>query len=104
MQKNKMDICYNNYYKTMTSLKMFLHKMPVAEWLLPPDFEKQRHYCEYLLRKLHSDLYIQDQTLYSDELWFYLMSCVNPQNIHLWSEKNPHAVCGTAIHPVKIGP
>jgi len=83
---------------------MFLHKMPVAEELLPPEFEKQRHYCEYLPRKLDSDLYIQDETLYSNEAWFYLMSCVNPQIIHLWSKKNPHAVCGTAIHPVKIGP
>jgi hypothetical protein len=80
-----MDICYNNYYKAMTSLKMFVYKMLVAEYLLPPEFEKQRHYCVYLSRKLDSDLYIQDQTFFSDVAWFYMMSCVNPQNIHLWS-------------------
>jgi len=53
---------------------------------------------------MDSNLYIQDQTFFSDEVWFYLLNCVNPQNIHLWSEKNPHAVCGTAVHPVQIGP
>jgi len=71
-----MDIYYNNYYKAVTSLKTFLYKMLVAQQLLPPEFEKQRHYCEYLPRKLDSDLYIQDQTFFSDEAWFYLMSCV----------------------------
>ena len=99
-----MDIWYNNYYKAVTSLKIFLYKMLVAEQLLPAEFEKQRHYCEYLPRKLESDLYIQDQTFFSDEAWFYVKSCVNPPNIHLWSKKNPHAVCGTAVHPVEIGP
>jgi hypothetical protein len=37
---NTMDVCYNEYYKAVTSLKMFLYKILVAEILLPPECEK----------------------------------------------------------------
>jgi hypothetical protein len=51
----------------VTNLKMFLYKVLVVQQLLPPDFEKWRHHCEWLPRKLDNDPYIQDWTFFSDK-------------------------------------
>lgn len=78
------------------------YKVSVVQELLPIDYGKRLHYCQWFNDNIRDDN-ILDKSFFSDEGWFHLSGYVNSQNYRIWSAENPNVIHETQLHPMKVG-
>ena len=89
---------------TRKALGLFPYKVTAVQELQSTDFDKRLNYCHWMKNFVtNNGNEILNDTLFSDEAWFYLQGSVHSQNTRLWSNENPHEIQEIPLHCEKVG-
>jgi hypothetical protein len=67
--------------------------MQLLQHFSEDDRDRRMEFCEWVVNKLDGDTNFPSGILFTDEPNFYINGEVNLQNLHYWSDSNPHWMC-----------
>ena len=84
-----MIIHINRVLLTSAESKHFLYRMSLHQNLYGNDFLKRVNFCNWIRRKMRTDVSFLSHVLFSDEANFANTGNVNRHNMHYWANENP---------------
>ena len=73
----------------MNQHKFHPYRMSLHQDLYGNDFLKRVHFCNWIRRKMRTDVSFFSHVLFSDEANFANTGNVNRHNVHDWANENP---------------
>lgn len=91
----RLDVSSTSIWRTLREQQLYpYHVTPVQE-LLPHDYNKRRHFSQWLIRKCTRDPNFLSRMLVTDESCFTRNGITNYRNTHTWDDENPHTTATT---------
>ena len=73
-------------------LDLHSYKIKLTQELKPMDHLKRRTFSDWSLENMRQNDQFHRKIIFSDEAQFFLDGFVNKQNMHYWSDENPHVL------------
>ena len=91
----RFDVSSTSIWRTLREQQLHpYHVTPVQE-LLPHDYNKRRHFSQWLIRKCTRDPNFLSRMLVTDESCFTRNGITNYRNTHTWDDENPYTTATT---------
>ncbi len=95
-------LSYDTAHCGTVALNFHPYCVCVDHEFLQLDFKQRVNYCKLFLDFVEKDPYKLYEIVYSDEVWFSLLKCMNGDNNRMWSTINWHVRLEAHLHLLKM--
>ena len=87
--EKKSGISQRSVLRILYQHKFYPYRMSLHQDFYGYDFLKRVNFCNWIRRKMHTDLSFLSHVLFFDEANFANTGNANRYNMHYWANKNP---------------
>ena len=87
--KKKSEICQRSVLRILHQHKFHTYRMSLNQDLYGNDFLKRVNFCNWIYRKMRTDVSFLNHVLFSKEANLANAGNVNRHNMHYWANENP---------------